>query len=85
MQYKEQTIDEAATTPISSKPHDIIEMKFRGFCRVCSNGTWDEALDWLRRPTPAGTSNNWQKDEDPKCAPLTCPSDSTRTHYMFVC
>lgn len=53
--------------------------------QVCSCGTWDEALEWIRVDNPAGTSGNWFKDERPEVAPVKCADDPSRTHYMFVC
>lgn len=53
--------------------------------RVCSTGTYDEALEWIRKENPAGTQNNWQKHEDGKFAPIKCADDPERTHYMFIC
>ena len=53
--------------------------------QVCSEGTWDESLDWLRRTNPAGTENNWQKDERPEVAPVTCEAHPERKHYLFNC
>lgn len=68
-----------------SDEHELIHMDILN-ARVCSSGTWDEALDWLRATHPAGTSNNWSKKnwlEDAK--PLACASGNGRTHYMFSC
>ncbi len=53
--------------------------------QVCSSGSWDDALDWLRATNPAGTQNNWQKDERPEVAPVACADDAKNTHYVFVC
>lgn len=53
--------------------------------QVCSAGTWDEALDWLQRTSPAGTQNNWQKDERPEVAPVQCAEYPDRKHYVFNC
>lgn len=53
--------------------------------QVCSAGTYDEALEYLRRTSPAGTENNWQKNEEGSFAPLPCADDPGRTHYMFIC
>jgi len=54
--------------------------------RVCSDGTWDEALEWLRLNNPAGTSDNWQKKDNlPQALPVVCANNPGRTHYMFVC
>jgi len=53
--------------------------------QVCSEGTYDEALDWLQKSNPAGTVNNWQKDERKEVAPVKCADDSKRTHYIFEC
>ena len=53
--------------------------------QVCSEGTWDEALEWIRTTNPAGTHNNWQKDESENMAPVPCDDDKNRTHYIFIC
>ena len=53
--------------------------------QVCSSGTWDEALDWLRSYHPAGTQNNWQKDERTEVAPVVCADNPDRHHYVFDC
>lgn len=60
--------------------HDMLN------ARVCSTGTWDEALEWVRRRYPAGTSHNWQKKTEPEAAlPIQCDDDPEKTHYMFIC
>lgn len=64
--------------------HEMIYMDIFN-ARVCSIGTWDEALEWLRTQNPAGTTNNWHKKEDANCAPVQCADDEKRTHYMFIC
>ena len=53
--------------------------------QVCSNGTFNEALEWLKTTNPAGTSGNWQKDESKAMSPVECNNDQTRYHYMFIC
>ncbi len=53
--------------------------------QVCSKGTWDEALDFIRAEMPAGTSGNWFKSESPNHAPVKCHDHSDRQHFMFVC
>lgn len=54
--------------------------------RVCSDGTWDETLEWIRTTNPAGTTGNWSKKEEPEAAlPIACADDPKRTHYMFHC
>jgi hypothetical protein len=64
--------------------HIIIAQKLLD-ARVCSDGTWDEALGWLQRTNPAGTQNNWQKNAAPNFEPLHCADHPERTHYMFTC
>lgn len=54
-------------------------------CRVCSNGTWDETLDWVRKENPAGTEMNWHKHSGDNFKPIQCSDDNTRFHYMFEC
>lgn len=53
--------------------------------QVCSSESYDEALEWVRLNDPAGTTNNWQKDERPEVAPVSCDSFSDRKHYIFTC
>ena len=53
--------------------------------QVCSEGTLEEALAWLRASNPAGTSNNWGKDERPEVSPVKCADYPERTHYIFTC
>ena len=53
--------------------------------QVCSEGAIDEALEWLKKESPAGTQNNWQIDERPEVAPVVCESHPERKHYIFVC
>jgi|HubBroStandDraft_6_1064221.scaffolds.fasta_scaffold529609_3 hypothetical protein len=68
-----------------NKHHELIYTDILN-ARICSEGTWDEALEWLRLTNPAGTSNNWKKKDDlPQALPVACANNSGRTHYMFVC
>lgn len=53
--------------------------------QVCSAGTYEEALSFIRSSHPAGTQNNWQKNEDGNFAPIACNDNPKRTHYMFNC
>jgi hypothetical protein len=53
--------------------------------QVCSAGTQEEALHWLRTEREAGTQNNWQIDKRECVAPVKCLEDPTRTHYIFTC
>jgi hypothetical protein len=53
--------------------------------QVCGDGSWDEALEWIRLHHPAGTEANWQKDERPEVVPVICGQNPKRTHYIFVC
>ena len=53
--------------------------------QVCSEGTYDEALEWLRATAPAGTENNWSKNGEGAFAPIACQAHPERTHYMFIC
>jgi hypothetical protein len=55
-------------------------------CGVCAapGVTYEEALGYVRRTNPAGTSNNWVAIED---GPNTvdCPDVPGRKHYVFTC
>lgn len=53
--------------------------------QVCSEGTYDEALEFIRNDNPAGTKNNWSKNLEGPFAPVKCESYPERTHYMFIC
>lgn len=53
--------------------------------QVCSAGTYDEALAFIQGTNPAGTQNNWQKNEGGNFAPVKCADNPERTHYMFIC
>lgn len=53
--------------------------------QVCSAGTYDEALEWLNKTNPSGTSNGWFKNGEGKFAPVKCDEYPERTHYMFTC
>lgn len=53
--------------------------------QVCSEGTYDEALAWIQKENPAGTSKNWSKNGEGAFAPITCKDHPERTHYMFIC
>lgn len=53
--------------------------------QVCSEGTREEALEWLQENSPAGTTGNWQVDERKNVAPVQCADDATRMHYVFKC
>ena len=53
--------------------------------QVCSEETYDEALDFIRTQYAAGTENNWQKNEEGPFAPVKCADNPSRTHYMFIC
>ena len=54
-------------------------------CRVCYEGSWDEALEWVRKNNPAGTSNDWSKAERKNQRPVRCADNPKRWHYMFQC
>ena len=53
--------------------------------QVCSEGSYDEALDFVRSHNPAGTFFNWGKNEEGNFAPIKCERYPERTHYMFNC
>ncbi len=62
-------------------------LTYNGLCdaQVCSEGTYDEALDFITTTNPAGTDNNWMKNEEDTFAPVQCDEHTERTHYMFKC
>lgn len=53
--------------------------------QVCSEGDYTQALEWIRINNPAGTHNNWMKNEKGEYAPVKCEKYPERTHYMFIC
>ncbi len=53
--------------------------------QVCSEGTYDEALEFIQTTHPAGTQNNWQKNAAGKYAPIQCEKYKERVHFMFAC
>lgn len=65
-------------------PHIIIKVGIFD-ARVCSVGSYDEALEFIQRKSPARTMNNWQKHDDGPYAPVKCETHPERTHYMFQC
>lgn len=71
-------------TEATLEPHILTHMKLLS-AQVCSTGTEDEALEWLQRTNPAGTTNNWQKEDRPEAAPIHCEKYPERTHYLFTC
>jgi hypothetical protein len=67
--------------------HKVIVTKILRI-QVCSTGTIDEALEWVRENHPAGTTNNWCKQDNEKLAPVDCedPAEQRgRKHYIFEC
>jgi hypothetical protein len=59
--------------------HGILQIQ------VCSEGHIKEALDWVRKESPAGTENNWMVDDNPRATPVKCEKYPERTHYLFCC
>jgi len=64
--------------------HEILKTTLLNIA-VCSIGTIDEALEWVRKESPAGTTNNWCIDDGPAVAPVKCKEFPNRTHYIFTC
>ncbi len=67
-----------------TEEHQVTKMSLFDI-QVCSTGTEDEALAWVRDACPAGTSRNWQKQEDPNLAPIACANGNGRKHYVYNC
>ncbi len=67
-----------------NKFHEVTKYSLLNI-QVCSSGTEDEALDWLRSACPAGTSMNWQRQEEPNLKPIACANGNGRMHYVYVC
>lgn len=53
--------------------------------QICSALSEDETLKWVREASPAGTSNNWCKSDDPGHASVNCADGGGRKHYVFIC
>lgn len=69
---------------IKNEIHEVIRCGLFD-CQVCSTGTEDEALDWLRSASPAGTTYNWQKSDAESHRPVACSNGGGKMHYLFVC
>jgi hypothetical protein len=79
---------DAKTIPDNRLPSDERNavLKYNLFCvQVCSFGTEDEALEWVRAAMPAGTSQNWMKSANPEHKGVDCANTTGRTHYLFQC
>lgn len=65
--------------------NEIVKIYLLGIV-VCSSGSEDEALEWVRVNSSAGTMNNWCKIDSPKEneLPVKC-SEGKGTHYLFTC
>ena len=70
------------TKPIALERHILTKSGIMD-AQVCSEGTYDEALAFIRTTNPAGTTNNWSKNEGGAFAPIPCADNPKRTHYMF--
>lgn len=53
--------------------------------QVCSEGTEEEALAWVRYRHQAGTTNNWCKSDHDEHKPVVCADYPDRKHYVFIC
>ena len=71
-------------TEMSMEKHIMTKMGLLS-TQVCSESSFEDALDWLCRENPAGTTNNWSKDERKEVAPVQCEKFPTRKHYIFTC
>jgi hypothetical protein len=54
-------------------------------CVVCHDGSYEQALEWVRLYNMSGTANNWQKVDEDSLSSMPCPDCEGRTHYQFVC
>lgn len=54
-------------------------------CQVCSDLSEEEALEWVKKVMPAGTSLNWCLTHDPKIEAVNCANGGGRKHYVYVC
>jgi hypothetical protein len=78
-------LSEDLKTQITRDKHFLVPGFKLGNCQVCSSGTIEEALEWMRRTNPSGTQNNWQIDPRLEVAPGPCADVKGRTHYVFAC
>ena len=56
--------------------------------RVCSDGSEDETLEWVKIHSPSGTEGNWDKWDYvkyPNKKPVECSRGGGCKHYMFGC
>lgn len=53
--------------------------------QVCSDGSYDETLEWIRKNNPAGTENNWGKAYRDGQEPVKCADNPEHTHFIFSC
>jgi len=67
---------------IKSELHEVTKIGIFDV-QVCSLASEDDALAWVRTACPAGTSGNWQKQQEPNLAPVACSNGGGRTHYVF--
>ena len=68
---------------IKNERHELTKMTIFDI-QVCSVGTEEEALEWIRKACPAGTEGNWQKSTYPQHKPVGCANGGGRTHYVFL-
>ncbi len=55
-------------------------------CQVCSEGTEQEALDWINITNPPGTTRNeWVTSNEKGSKPIQCEKYKERKHYIFFC
>lgn len=61
----------------------ILHRKLYNQVEVCSEGTAEEALEWLKtRLEP--TTLRWSRAKGKKNRPLNCCHKPNRKHYVFV-
>jgi hypothetical protein len=51
-------------------------------CQVCSDLSEDEALEWVKKAMPAGTSGNWGRSD---VGAIDCANGNGRKHYVYQC
>lgn len=63
--------------------HSILQERLYNVC-VCSSGSINDALEWLRTTHESGTKGNWVIDTRPCVSPVKCNLDENKMHYVFT-
>jgi len=69
---------------IKDENSEVINMGIFGV-QVCSKLDREEALAWVRKASPAGTTNNWSISGEENHNAIPCSEGGGRFHYVFIC